>query len=135
MSLSPDVMNDLMVLYISGEASPGTRKLVEEYAALHADYAALLRAAGQTLPVPPAQSNKEMETLKMIRKFILLRSLFIGGGILFTMMPLTTVWRNGEVTFLLYRDVPGLGLAFWSIAAASWVACYVMHRAIRRSGL
>lgn len=135
MSLSPDVMNDLMVLYISGEASPDTRKLVEEYAALHADYAALLRAAGQTLPVPPAQSNKEMETLKMIRKFILLRSLFIGGGILFTMMPLTTVWRNGEVTFLLYRDVPGLGLAFWSIAAASWVACYVMHRAIRRSGL
>jgi hypothetical protein len=30
---------------------------------------------------------------------------------------------------------PGLVWAFWSVAAASWVAYYVMNRTLRRTGL
>jgi hypothetical protein len=32
-------------------------------------------------------------------------------------------------------DPAGIVLSFWSIAAASWTACYVMHRQVRQSGL
>jgi hypothetical protein len=132
-----DVMKDLMVVYLSGEASADTRALVEEYARSHPEYAALLRAAsatGELETAPPAQDS-EMRTLKMTRQFVFLRSLFLGMGIAFTFMPFTIVVRSGNIAFLLYRDVPALAVSFWSIAAASWVACYVMHREVRKAGL
>lgn len=135
MELPREVMDDLMVVYLSGEASPETRRLVEEYAAAHTGYASVLRAAAEPMAVPPPRSDKEMETLKMTRQHIFLRSLFLASGILFTMLPFSFVFKNGAVTFLMYRDLPGTGPAFWSVAAASWVACYVMHRAVRKAGL
>jgi hypothetical protein len=128
-------MDDLMVLYLSGDASPETRRLVEEYAAAHTDYANLLRDAGKPLALPEPKADKEMETLKMTRQFVFLRTLFMAGAILFTLLPLTIVVRNGAITFLMFRDLPGTGPAFWSIAAASWVACFVMHRQVRKAGL
>jgi len=137
MDLNRDVMNDLMVVYLSGEASAATRTLVEGYAREHPDYAALLRSsesvAAGTAVEPPKEV--EMKSLRMTRQHILLRSLFLGTSIAFTLMPFTFVFRGREITFLLYRDVPGLGVAFWSLAAASWVACYVMHREVRKAGL
>lgn len=132
-----DVMKDLMVVYLSGEASADTRAMVEEYARSHPGYAALLKSSSVELAVEaaPALQDSEMRALKMTRQFVFLRSLFMGMGIAFTLMPLTIVFRHGQITFLLYRDVPGLGAAFWSIAAASWVAYFVMRREVRKAGL
>jgi hypothetical protein len=135
MELPREVMDDLMVLYLGGEASAETRRLVEEYAAQHEDFRALLeQAEAPILPAAPAK-DKEMETLKMTRQFIVLRSAFLAAAILFTLLPLTSVYRKGALTFLMYRDLPGTGPAFWSVAAASWVACYVMHRSVKKAGL
>lgn len=137
MDLTNDVMKDLMIVYLSGEASPATRALVEQYAASHPEYAALLNNSSGGFPLqnaaPPAGS--EIKALKMTRQHIFLRSLFLGMGIAFSLMPFTIVVRNGEIAFLLYRDVPGLGAAFAALALASWSACYVMHRAVRKAGL
>jgi hypothetical protein len=135
MDLPREVMDDLMVLYLSGEASPATRRLVEEYAAANPDYRDLLHRASGPLAPPPPRPDKEMETLKMTRQFIFLRTLFMAGGILFTLLPFSHVFRRGELQFLMYRDLPGTGPAFWSVAVASWVACYLMHRSIKRAGL
>lgn len=137
MELAPEVMQDLMIVYLGGEASPSTRTLVEQYAAAHPEYAALLKSSSAGLEIQAAEPKRdsEMQALKMTRQHVFLRSLFFGMGIAFTLMPFTIVSRNGEITFLLYRDAPGLGTAFWSIAAASWSACYVMHRAVRKAGL
>lgn len=136
MELSPEVMKDLMVLYLSGEASAETRRLVEAYAGKDERYAQLLREAqGTKFEAPPPSQDKEMETLKMTRQFITLRSLFVGGGIFFTLAPLTCVWREGHMVFLMFRDIPGTGPSLWSVAAACWVASYVMHRSIRKAGL
>lgn len=137
MELAADVMKDLMVVYLAGEASPATRALVEQYAASHPEFAALLQgsSAGLEIQIAEPKSDSEMRALKMTRQHVFLRSIFFGMGIAFTLMPFTIVFRHGEITFLLYRDVPGLGAAFMSIAAASWAACYVMHRAVRKAGL
>lgn len=136
MELAPSVMKDLMVVYLGGEASPETRTLVEEYARAHPDYADLLRKAGAAdLPATPPPASVEVSALRLTRQHIFLRSLFFGMGLAFTLIPFTFVFRNGTIAFLLYRDVPGIGAAFWSIAAASWVAYYLMHREVRKAGL
>jgi hypothetical protein len=135
MELPREVMDDLMVMYLGGEASPATARLVEEYAAAHSDYAELLRRAQQPPPLPAAAPDKEMEVIKMTRKHLFLRSLFVGGGIFFTLAPFTSLYKDGSFAFLLFRDAPGAASGLWSVAVASWVAAYLMHRAVRRAGL
>ena len=132
-----DVMKDLMVVYIGGEASEDTRRLVEAYARAHPDYAELLERSGSVGlgSAVRAPGDVEMKALRMTRQHIFLRSLFFGMAIAFTLTPFTFVFKDGTLTFFLWRDVPGLGTAFASIAVASWVACYVMHRAVRKVGL
>jgi hypothetical protein len=137
MKLTDDVMKDLLVVYLSGEASADTKALVEAYAREHPGFNDLIQAAGAETAPAAATPGKdvEMKSLQMVRQFVFLRSLFIGMGIAATLIPFTFVIRNGEMTFLMMRDVPGIAPASWAIAAASWVACYVMHRAIRKAGL
>lgn len=137
MQPSLDVMKDLMVVYLSGEASADTRSLVEDYARRHPDFARLLTASSQGLPIESAapSTDAELKALKMTRQHLFLRSLFSAMGIFFTLLPFTIVFQHGQITFLLYRDPPGAALAFWAVAAASWTACYLMHRSVRRAGL
>lgn len=135
MELPREVMDDLMVMYLGGEASPSTARMVEEYAAAHPDYGALLWRAQQPPPLPAAAPDKELEVMRMTRTHMFLRSLFVGAGGFFTLAPLTFVFKGGQLTFLLLRDAPAVASGFWSLAAASWVAAYVMHRSVRRAGL
>ena len=46
MTINDAVMNDLLTLYLAGEASPETRALVEAHARTNAAFAARLQAAG-----------------------------------------------------------------------------------------
>jgi hypothetical protein len=138
MTLPREVMNDLLTIYLAGEASPATRTLVETYAREDADFAHSLNAS-QSLDLPafevPDQDRKRLQTLKLVRQYIFLRTLFLAMGIAFTLIPFSLTIQNGAVTFLLLRDSPGLGYAFLSIAAASWTAFYIMRREIRKAGL
>lgn len=135
MTMSDDVMNDLLTLYVAGEASAGTRTLVEQHARENAAFAARL-AAGRTLP-PLTPSHEpardvELRALSQARQFLRLRSVFWASGILFTLLPLSFSFGG---RLLILGPHPGLVWAFWSVAAASWVACYVMHRQVRHVGL
>jgi hypothetical protein len=33
------------------------------------------------------------------------------------------------------RDAPAIAWSALSLAAASWIACYVMHRQVRKAGI
>jgi hypothetical protein len=136
MTLSREVMNDLLTLYLAGEASTETRRLVEEYARENPTFAkAMAGARTLELPLKPAAPEKELKTLGRVRQFIFLRSLFVGMGIAFTLMPWTCVFRGGRFAFLMIRDEPGLAYAAMSLAAASWTAWWVMNRAVGKAGL
>jgi hypothetical protein len=140
MSIPREVMNDLLTLYLAGEASPETRRLVEDFARNHPDFAQSMATARQ-LELPPAEpearprEKSELTTLRLVRQYIFLRSLFFGTGLAFTMMAFTFVFHNGNITFFLLRDEPGLGYSALSLAAASWSAWYVMYRQVRKAGL
>lgn len=71
----------------------------------------------------------------MTRTHIFLRRLFVGGGIFFTLAPLSFVFQNGQLSSFLLRDAPGAAHGLWGVALASWAAAWVMHRSVRRAGL
>ena len=139
MKLTDEVMNDLLTLYLAGEASADTRALVENHARQNAAFASRIAAAGALPPIgmphgaPP--SDLELRTLTDTRRFIFLRTLFLAGAILFTLLPLVFSFDKRGVEFLVLGRHPELMWSFWSVAAAAWAACYVMHRQVRPVGL
>jgi hypothetical protein len=135
MTISDDVMNDLLTLYLADEASPATRALVEQQARENVAFASRLDSARAVPPLtPPYEPARDVElrALSQTRQFLRLRSAFWASGILFTLLPLSFSFGG---RLLILGPHPGLVWAFWSVAAASWVACYVMHRQIRHVGL
>lgn len=138
MTLEREVMDDLMAVYLAGEASRSTRELVEQYAREHPDYAdALSSAARLKVPEPPAHLAPDIEvaTLNKTRRFVLLRSVFLGAALLFTLAPFLFHFGDDGFQWLLLGREPGLVWAFASLGAASWAAYWLMNRQIRKAGL
>jgi hypothetical protein len=139
MNVTDDVLNDLLTLYLAGEASADTRALIEDRARREPAFAAKLEAARKVdlaaaLPAPP--QDMELRALKQTRQAIFLRTLFWAAGLFFTLLPLTFQGGEGRgVEFVFLGKHPGVVWAFWGVAAASWVAYYVMNREVKRAGL
>lgn len=132
-------LDDLLTVYLAGEASADTKALVESHARQHPAYAARLEAAGDfALPdvaLRPAHRDAELCALADTRRFILFRTIFVAAAVLFTLLPLVfTIGDEGPELLILGRHA-GLVWAFWSLAAASWSAWYVFGRSLRRAGL
>jgi len=139
MNVTDDVLNDLLTLYLAGEASADTRALIEERARREPAFAAKLTSAravdlGGALPAG-APRDGELETLTRTRRAIRLRTIFLAGAMFFTVLPLSFRGGDGGIEFMFLGRQPGVVWAFWSVAAAAWVACYVMHREVGRRGL
>jgi len=139
MTLPRAVMDDLLALYLAGDAAPVTRQMVEDYAHEHSDYAAVLRsAANLKLPGPPTgpRADLELAALKKTREFVRLRSIFLGSGIFFTLTPFMFRFGHGGFEWLIIGYANnGVAWAAASLAAASWVSYWLMNREVRKAGL
>jgi hypothetical protein len=139
MNVTDDVLNDLLTLYLAGEASADTRALIEERARREPAFAAKLEAArtvdlAAALPAALPQ-DMELRALTQTRQAIFLSKLFWAAGLFFSLLPLTLRGGDGGMEFVFLGKHPGVVWAFWSVAAASWVAYYVMNREVKRAGL
>jgi len=138
MKLTDEVMNDLLTLYLAGEASADTNALVESHARQSPAFAAKVAAAGALpmgMPQDAPPNDLELRTLTDTRRFIFLRTLFLAGAILFTLMPLVFSFDERGIEFLVLGRHPELMWSFWAVAAAAWTACYVVQRQVRAVGL
>ena len=130
-------MKDLLTVYLAGEASPDTRVLIEDYlktdAAL-ADEVARARHADLSLPATPPQP-REKQVLDATRHLIKLRAYTMAAAGFVSLLPLTTVFRDDRVTFLLLRDAPVVGLALWATAVVLWIWHLRIRRRLQVSGL
>ncbi|MEP6915680.1 MAG: hypothetical protein ABJC89_08535 [Acidobacteriota bacterium] len=138
MKLTDEVMNDLLTLYLAGEASADSKALVESHARQNPAFASKVAAAGALpmgMPQVAPPSDLELRTLTETRRFIFLRTLFLACAILFTLLPLVFSFDKRGVEFLVLGRHPELVWSFWSVAAAAWTAFHVMHRQVRPVGL
>ena len=139
MKLHDDVMSDLLTVYLADDVSAETKTLVETHAAENSVFAERLAAAralslhAAAVPGPP--EDAELKSLKHTRQVLFLRTMFLAWAVLFMLLPLLFTFDNGSVQFVIWGRYPALVSSFWSLAAASWVAWYVMRRQVRQSGL
>jgi hypothetical protein len=136
MNLPEPVLRDLLTVVLSGESSPESRRIVDDYALEHPEFARLLQSNNALVDIfPPQSPDREMESLKRTKEMLRLKSILLGMALAFSLLPLSFVFRNGVVTFFLVRDATGAAIGLWSVAAASWVAYFVIARSLRTTGL
>lgn len=130
MSVSREVVLDLLPLYLSGEASAGSRALIEEYLKGDPDLAERVRVLGAegfaptaTVDVPP---ELELRALQRTKRLLGLQRWLFGFAIAFTSVGLAFRFNLasggkfdwGFLVFekpLAYGPVLLAGLAFWGV--------------------
>jgi hypothetical protein len=135
--LHPDVIDDLVVLCETGEASAATRALVEEQLALDPGLAQRVAAsrAGTDLPATePPPPSAEKKALDQTKRLLRTRSQALAVALVFTALPLSIVVRHGEITFLLVRDAPHVAAVWWLTAAVMWGVYFWIRRRMRPGG-
>src|SRR5579871_1006916 len=104
MNVTREVILDLFPVYLSGEASPATKVLVEEYLKQDSELAQRLRllwaenfSAALPSAVPP---DLELRSLRRTRKLIKLQSWLMGFGIGFGLTSLSSEmqFEGGRIT-------------------------------------
>jgi len=137
MNVSRDVIVDLLPLYLAGEASAGTRDLIEAYQNEHPDFAAEVRAriargaeifgAGPDDGDPPPP-DQEKTTFERVRRFNRNRTYWLGVAIACTLVPLSFVFVGHDVRWVMLHDNPGQAAIFWIGALGCWAVYYGMGR-------
>lgn len=136
MTITRDVISDLLPAYLSGEASADTRAIIDEMAARDPDIARLVASArnertdtmfNHTVSLPP---NLERDVVTRTRAVLRRRSWTLALALFFTCLPLVFAFHGGVVTFLMLRDEPGSRL-LWVSALYLWFDYVRQSRRLR----
>lgn len=105
MSISRNVILDLLPIYLAGEASEETRVLIEEYLQADKEIAQIVAESNKT-PFPqniktPINKETEMESLRKAQGMIHRTILFAAGVILVMCISLMLV--TAGLVYLVYR--------------------------------
>ena len=116
MSVTREVILDLLPLHLAGEASPASSALVEDYLRTDPELAARARAqrAESFASAPAPAPERELETLRRTRRLLTALRWLLAWGLALTLLPLGVQFRivGGRIVDLhfLLRDLPVLGL-------------------------
>jgi anti-sigma factor RsiW len=138
MNVTREIVKDLLPLYVAGEVSADSRAAVEAALGEDKELARLAGALRDGVPALPSASVRPApDRLALDRTKALLRrrTWFLAISLFFTGLPLSFVFDNGGLSFLLIRDAPITGLMCLVVAGVLWVGFGVTARRLRVTGL
>lgn len=139
MSVPKEVILDLLPLYVADEASPASRKLVEEYLAQDPELAKRVSVLGAEGFAPKAADGiapeLELQTLRRTRALIRWQRWLFAIGITcialsFSFQISSEGGRLTHFSFLL-ADYPAAFAPLLVLGAAAWIAYFTIGRSRR----
>ncbi len=135
MKINRDVIFDLLPLYVSGEASPATMALVEEYASQDMEVLQELRRLKDSdplaLPIVSVPPELAMRSLNRTKFLLAWQRWLLGPAMFFTLVSLSfeisTTGGRIRGFHLLLRDSPLLAGSL-AIGICCWVAYFMVRR-------
>jgi len=116
-NVTRDIISDLYVLYSSGDATPDSRRLVEEFLSQDPELATSLKESGGTIPILPAPlpPAHELKTLDRIKRRLsgpiwLLQLAMIMSGLAFGRIISDTSFDVSPRRFII---TAAIALSFW----------------------
>jgi hypothetical protein len=133
MKVTRDVVTDLMPLYLAGDASADTTRLVEDFLAADGEFAAMVKQSAmlrlEPLPGPPA--GGEMRALLRTRRLVKRRSWYLGLAVACMLTPLTFFFNEHGLVWVMWRDSFPMAVFFWIWAAGFGLLYYRGGRPLR----
>jgi hypothetical protein len=130
MTVTRDVILDLLPLYFAGHVSADTKTLVDEFLRTDPDFArmsqrfdTLLKAHG----TPADSGATERRAFERTRRLLKTRNHTIGMAVAYSLLPFAFLFRNGHVEWIMLRR-PSVAAAFAFTALALWVAAWIINR-------
>ena len=130
MTVTRDVILDLLPLYFAGQVSADTRTLVDEFLRTDPDFArmsqrfdTLLKAHG----TPSDGGAAERRTFERTRRLLKTRNHTIGMAVAYSLLPFAFFFSNGHVEWIMLRR-PSVAATFALTALALWVAAWIINR-------
>ncbi|MDX2178922.1 MAG: hypothetical protein SFV18_04955 [Bryobacteraceae bacterium] len=126
--LPEGVMDDLLALYATGEASVATRELIESELRLRPELARKLTAPERlSVPKPSADADQCLRTLKSTRRLSLVRLFLMGFGLTTLLVPLHPFFwgpDKSQRTFVVLAECA---------SAMAWSGFAVVSNKIRKA--
>ena len=136
MTVTRDVVKDLLTVYLAGDASPDTRALVEEWLRDDPALARQAKEAGMVqLPrVPALPPTSEKRALDRTRRRLRWRSILLGVSIYVTSLPFTVTFGSHGFNGLLIDNWPER-LVLIALAVVLWIAYWIARRRTQATGI
>ena len=140
MKVTREVITDLLPAYLSKEASADTCALIEEFFKQDPEFAVLAKEKKSEellgkLPVTPLPKDHEHETLIRTKNMLAWCAHWRILAILFTLMPLSSVFSSKGLTWIMLRDAPYAAQTFVVFAVVSWIQFFRTRHKLRSSGI
>lgn len=129
MNVTQDVMNDLLPVYFSGEASADTRTLVEDYFRENPEFERIARGSAKPLDALRAvttvapEAEREKRDLECVRHELRRNKVFFGVALFLTLVPLAVFFSHGHFVWLIRED-PWEAVVCWSMATVLWLGYF-----------
>jgi len=125
MKVEREIIIDLLPAYFSGEASPATRALVEEYFREHPEFEKTARSANRPLeslkvPVAALDEAKAKLVFERARQITEIRSSMLWLAVCFTLMLGLFRIQDHKIVWIIWSK-PSSGIIFACVAAFFWV--------------
>lgn len=136
MTVTRDVVLDLLPLYLSGEASADTRALVETFLATDPQ---LARIAGDGVahpgdPPPADDDTQARASLARTRRLLQQRQIAFGVALALTLMPLSFMFSGNRLVWAMWRDAPAAAVLCLVGAAGCWIWFARVRAALQAPG-
>jgi anti-sigma factor RsiW len=136
MNVTRSVVEDLLAVYLAGEASADSRALVEEWMRTDANLARQVEEARRENlpPVALPEPSVEKRALVRTRRALRFRAILLGVTIYVSTLPLTVTFNRSGFRGLLIQDWPER-VVIIVLAAVLWAIYFRWSRHARASGL
>ncbi|MFN8092945.1 MAG: hypothetical protein U0599_12100 [Vicinamibacteria bacterium] len=138
MKITREIVMDLLPLYAAGEASADTRAAVEEWLRDDPSLARLvesMRRGTADEPRAPAVPDAGRAALAATKALLRRRTWLLAWALFFTGLPLSFVFGDAGLRFLMLRDAPVASAASLAVAVVLWVLFARVARRLRVTGL
>ena len=143
MKITQNVVMDLLPVYLSGDASPDTKDLIEEFLRQDPELAKAVEAQKREFgrqqellePAGAPPVDHELRTLAQTRSLMERQKWSMALALMLTGFPFSFVFSGGHLAFMIVRDQPLLAAASWFGAAILWIQYFITRRRLRLAGL
>lgn len=133
MKVTREVIRDLLPLYLAGEGSEDTRRLVDSFLEGDPDFDAEAKAAAnlglEGIPMAMAPDH-ETRTLARTRFVLRMRGSLMGFAIFLTLFPFSVI-QTDEMNWFTWRDAPEVAAPALLAGIALWLAYLATGRRLR----